>query len=112
MPASSPNRVAGEPEPKSAISPRLRVAAILLRALFIGALLVVIARVSRPQSETIWSAYETPGDLIRLGLGFAVCVWIIVHMFMLPKDPDGYRTWVYLGAVVVPFALICAFAIW
>jgi hypothetical protein len=26
---------------------------------------VVVARVSSPQSETIWSVYETPGDLIR-----------------------------------------------
>ena len=84
----------------------------MLRALFIGALVVVTVRVSSPQSETIWSAYETPGDLIRLALGALVCVWIVVQMFMVPKDPEGYRTWLYLGLVAVPFAIICAIAVW
>ena len=73
---------------------------------------MVTVRVSAPQSESIWSAYETPGDLIRLALGIAVGVWILFHLFMLPKDPEGYRTWVYLGLAVVPLALICAFAVW
>jgi hypothetical protein len=68
--------------------------------------------VSSPQNETIWSAYETPGDLVRMALGFAVCLWMLIHLFMLPKDAEGYRTWLYLGLVVVPFALICAFAVW
>jgi hypothetical protein len=31
---------------------------------------------------------------------------------MLPKDPEAYRTWVYLGLVAVPFALICLIAVW
>ncbi len=69
-------------------------------------------RVSAPQSESIWSAYETPGDLIRLALGVAVGVWILFHLFMLPEDAEGYRTWVYLGLAVVPLALICAIAVW
>jgi len=73
---------------------------------------VVIVRVSAPQSESIWSAYETPGDLIRLALGVAVGVWILFHLFMLPEDAEGYRTWVYLGLAVVPLALICAIAVW
>ena len=91
----------------------LRVLAIVLRALFMGALAVVVARVSSPQSETIWSVYETPGDLIRLALGFAVYLWIVIHLFMLPKDAEGYRTWVYLGLVVAPLALAAvAIAIW
>jgi len=96
----------------SEVPAHLRIAAIFLRALFIGALLVVIVRVSAPQSESIWSAYETPGDLIRLALGVAVGVWILFHLFMLPKDAEGYRTWVYLGLAVVPLALICAIAVW
>jgi hypothetical protein len=45
-------------------------------------------------------------------LGLLVCVWIIVHLFMLPKDPESYRTWVYLGLAAVPFAVICAIAVW
>jgi hypothetical protein len=98
--------------PTSEIPARLRIAGILLRAVFIGAVVVVIARVSLPQSESIWSAYETPGDLIRMALGFAVCLWVVIHAFMLPKDAEGYRTWVYLGLAVVPFALACAIAVW
>jgi hypothetical protein len=91
----------------------LRVLAIVLRSLFMGALAVVVARVSSPQSETIWSVYETPGDLIRLALGFAVCLWIVIHLFMLPKNAEEYRTWVYLGLVVAPLALAAvAIAIW
>jgi len=72
----------------------------------------VTARVSLPQSESIWSAYETPGDLIRMALGFAVCLWIIIHLFMLPKDAEGYRTWVYLGLVAAPLAVAFAVAVW
>ena len=86
--------------------------AIVLRALFMGAFAVVVARVSSPQSETIWSVYETPGDLIRLALGVAMCLWMVMHLFMPPEDAEGYRTWIYLGVIVVPFALALAFAIW
>ena len=96
----------------STIPMGLRVLAMALRALFIGALVVVTVRVSSPQSETFSSVYETPGDLIRLALGFAVCLWIVIHLFMLPKDAEGYRTWVYLGLVVAPLALAVAFVIW
>jgi hypothetical protein len=67
---------------ESTIPMGLRIVAMLLRALFLGALVVVTVRVSSPQSETIWSVYETPGDLIRLALGFAVCLWIVIHLFM------------------------------
>ena len=47
--------------PASKVPTHLRVAGNILRALFIGILVVVIARVSSPQSESIWSVYETPG---------------------------------------------------
>ena len=89
-----------------------RILAIVLRALFIGALVAVTVRVSSPQSESLASVYETPGDLIRLALGFAVCMWIVIHMFMLPRSSEGYRTWVYLGLVIVPLAWASAIAIW
>jgi hypothetical protein len=85
--------------------------AIVLRTLFLGALVAVTVRLSSPQSETIWSVYETPSDLIRLALGFAVCLWIVMHLFMLPKTAEGYRTWVYLGLVVAPLALAVAIAL-
>jgi hypothetical protein len=103
----------GPPEVGTSTIPMgLRILAMTLRAVFIGALVAVTIRVSSPQSETLSSVYETPGDLVRLALGFAVCLWIVIHLFMLPKDAEGYRTWVYLGLVIVPFALAIAIAIW
>jgi len=91
---------------------RLRLAATLLRIAFIALLLVVTVRVSLPQSETIWTAYDTPGDLIRMVLGFVVCLWIAFQFFLAPKDAHSHRTWLYIGAAALPFAVICAIAIW
>jgi hypothetical protein len=55
----------------------LRILAIVLRALFIGALVAVTVRVSSPQSESLASVYETPGDLIRLTtLPFAILITV------------------------------------
>jgi hypothetical protein len=93
-------------------SRRVRIAGAILRALFIGILIAVTARVASPQSEGLWSAYETPGDLIRVALGLSVCLWLAVHVFILPKDAEAFRTWFYLGLAVLPLALICAFVIW
>jgi hypothetical protein len=98
--------------PVATIPMGLRVLAIVLRALFIGALVAVTVRVSSPQSESLASVHETPGDLIRLALGFAVCLWIVIHLFMPPRTAEGYRTWLYLGLVVAPLALAAAIAIW
>jgi hypothetical protein len=85
---------------------------LTFRTLFIVVLIVVTMRVAGPQNETIWSSYETPGDLLRLVLGFAVCVWLVFNIFRLPKDAGGYRIWLYIGPVLVPLALLCAFVIW
>jgi hypothetical protein len=98
--------------PVPTIPMRLRILAIVLRALFIGALVAVTIRVSSPQSESFASVYETPGDLIRFALGLAVCLWIVIHLFVLPRATEGYRTWVYLGLVVAPLAWAVAIAIW
>jgi len=80
--------------------------------IFVCALLVVTVWVSTPQVETIWSVFETPGDLIRVVLGLIASIWIVAHLFMLPKDAEGYRTWVYLGLALAPLALACAIAVW
>ncbi len=98
--------------PAPAVHPALRIAAIGLRTIFIVTLLALTIRVSMPQSETIWTAYETPADLIRFCLGLALCVWFLFQLFNGPKDAQGYRTWLYLGLAAVPFALICLFAVW
>jgi hypothetical protein len=96
----------------STVSSGLRVAGTLLRTVFIVAMLVVTARVALPQNETIWTAYETPGDLVRMALGFMVCAWLLFQLFSVPKDAHAHRTWIYLGLAAVPFAVFCAFAIW
>jgi len=89
-----------------------RISARTLRAAFIGILVVLTMRVSSPQNETIWSAYETPGDLVRVVLGLLTCLWVLFQLFKLPQDAEAHRTWFYLGLVAVPFALICLVAIW
>ena len=94
------------------ISPALRAFGNTLRATFIVCLLVLTVRVSMPQNETIWTAYDTPGDLVRLALGFAVCVWVAIQLFRRPKDANGYRMWTYFGLIGVPFAVICLIATW
>jgi hypothetical protein len=98
--------------PAAATPMAVRILAIALRALFIGALVVVTVRVSSPQSESLVSVHETLGDLIRLALGFAVCLWISIHLFMPPRTAEVYRTWVFLGLVVAPLAWAVAFIIW
>ena len=90
----------------------LRILAIILRALFIGALVAITVRVSTPQSETLWSVHETPADLVRLALGLAVCLWVVIHLFMLPRTVEGYKRWVYLGLVIAPLASAVAIIIW
>ena len=84
----------------------------LFRALFLGALIVIVARVSSPQSETIWAAHETTGDLIRVALGFAACVWLLIQIFTRPQDADGYRGWVYSGIILAPLGWLIAVAKW
>ena len=90
----------------------LRIAAILLRTSFIFILIAMVVRVSQPQNETIWSAYDTPPDLVRLSLGIGACIWLLWQLFEGPKDAHAYRTWLYLGLALVPFSLICLIAVW
>ena len=101
------------PEAKQSpdVSQTLRAAAIVLRTLFIALLLVLTLRASMPQSETIWTAYDTPADLVRLILGLGVCAWLVYQLFQVPHDAGSSRTWFYLGLVVVPFTLTL-FAVW
>jgi hypothetical protein len=98
--------------PASGVPLLRRILAIILRALFLTAVMVIIARVSAPQSETIWTVHETPADLARLAVGVAACVWIAIHVFLLPKDDNGYTIWLYLGPLIVPLGWLIALAKW
>jgi hypothetical protein len=96
--------------PQPASGPR--VAATLLRTVFICLLTAVTLRVATPQSETIWTAYDTPLDLVRLSLGIIVSVFLVAQLFYGPKDANAYRTWLYLGLAAVPVALVLLVAVW
>jgi hypothetical protein len=47
-----------------------------------------------------------------VALGLGVCTWFVINLFILPKDPGAYRTWMYLGPAVLPLSLLCAFVVW
>ncbi len=96
----------------SAMSTAVWFGGLTVRSIFIAILIVITARVASPQMEHIWAIYETPSDLARVAIGFAVCLWLAVHLFILPKDAGGYRTWLHLGVVVLPLSVLCAFVIW
>jgi hypothetical protein len=98
--------------PAAKIPPGLRLAGLVVRTVFIVALLLVTLRVSMPQSETIWTAYETPGDLIRLGLGLAVCIWAVSQLFVVPKTPALFAHGSISGLAVPALLLILVVVVW
>jgi hypothetical protein len=98
--------------PAAKIPARLWIGGFVVRALFLMVLIVLTARVASPQIERLSSLYETPDDLIRVGLGFAVCAWLVANIFILPKDAGAYRTWLYLGVAILPLSVLCAFVVW
>lgn len=107
-PDTTPVKTTAGTQPPIAI----RIAGLVFRTLVIAVLIVATARVASPQNETLLSVYDTPADLIRLLIGLVVCAWFVVHMFILPKDAEGYRTWVYLGLAVLPLAIVMMIVIW
>ena len=57
-----------KPTPKTPAS--IWFGGVAVRTIFLIVLTVLTARVASPQIENIWSVFETPGDLIRVGIGF------------------------------------------
>lgn len=90
----------------------MRILGLILRTTFLVIVLVITARVASPQSEKLWSAYETPADLFRIVVGAAVCVFLAVQIFRYSRDPADMRNWVVIGIAAVPLALLCAVVIW
>jgi hypothetical protein len=107
MPINAARRAVPRPP-----SPGVILGGLALRTLFIIALAVLTARVASPQLEKLRSVFETPDDLIRVVLGFAICTWCVVHIFILPKDAEAYRVWLYLGLAILPLSLLCTFVVW
>ncbi len=85
---------------------------LAFRTLFLLVLIVITARVASPQSETFFTAYDTPADLFRIMLGAAVCIFLTVQLFRYSRDPTDMRKWVPIGAAAVPLAILCGFVIW
>jgi hypothetical protein len=103
-------RTASKSDPQP--SRHVWIGGIAFRTLILIVLTVMTARVASPQIEHFWSAYETPGDLIRVLIGLGICGWFVVNLFILPKDAGAYRTWMYLGVAVLPLSVLCAFVVW
>ena len=90
----------------------MQIFGLILRTLFLILVVVITARVASPQTETLLSAYDTPGDLLRAVLGAVVCCLIAVQIFRYSRDPADMRKWVAIGLAAVPLALLCAVVIW
>lgn len=99
---------------KSGPQPSARVwfGGVAFRTLFLIVLTILTARVASPQMEHLTSVHETPGDLIRVLMGIGICGWLVVNLFILPKDPGAYQTWIYLGIVLLPLSVLCLIAVW
>jgi hypothetical protein len=90
----------------------IKLAGIVFRSLFIILIALLTVRVASPQMETLRTLLDTPDDLVRVALGLAVCIWCLVNLFILPKDVEAYRTWIYLGVAVLPLSVLCAVVVW
>lgn len=98
--------------PETELRKPIRWAGLIARSVFITTLIVVTIRAASPQYEHLRTIYETPSDLLRVILGALVCAWLVAHLFILPKDAEGYRTWAQMGLVLVPLSLLGAFLVW
>src|ERR1700693_5530302 len=98
--------------PNAKIPAWQQFAGLTLRSVFLIALAFLTFRVALPQNETIATAYDTPDDLVRLALGFAVCGWLVFELFRMPRDAGGYRSWLYIGAAGVTCAVISLSYAW
>lgn len=99
-------------DPDARLSRSIWLGGLAVRTIFIAILVIITVRVSSPQMEHLSSIWETPSDAVRVVLGGAVCFWLLIQMFILPKDAAGYRTWLYLGLTILPLSVLCAVVIW
>jgi len=105
-----PAKAANKSGPKVPVS--VRIAGIAVRAIFLIVLTVLTVRVAKPQVENIWSVLETPSDFIRVAVGFALCAWFLVNIFIPPRDAGAYRIWMYLGPAILPLSVLCVVVGW
>jgi len=89
-----------------------RVAGFILRIAFVVSLVIWIGHLSMPETKTLWRVYESPSDFFRIMCGVALCAWIAAQLLRTPKDAEALQTWLYLGLLAVPFALLCIVGTW
>src|SRR3974390_822098 len=99
MNATEHNASPTSSEADGAVPFRTRALGAALRIIFVVFLVAILLKVSLPQSERLWTIYDTPRDVIRLVLGLAACLFIAAQLFFfrLPKDSRGYQIWIYFG---------------
>jgi hypothetical protein len=95
----------------SGVPTHLKIAGIFFRSIVIVTLFVVVARVATPQHIGRGWLDISLGDFIRAALGLGFCLWMLAHLFILPRDAEGYRTWIYLGIALIPL-LLAFITIW
>jgi hypothetical protein len=84
--------------PPAEVPNYLRIVGIFVRSVFIVTLIAVTWSISIPQNITATAfAHYSAGDFIRAAIGIAICAGMIVQLVRLPKDDEGYKTWVYIG---------------
>ena len=57
-------------------------------------------------------AHFSAGDFIRVGIGILICIGMTLELIRQPRDVEGYRTWVYIGAGVAFVWLVFAALKW
>jgi hypothetical protein len=78
-------------EPTAKLSSGVKFAGMVIRALFLIVLIAITARAASPQIEKIW---------------------FTAHIFIPPRDPGAYQTWLYLGPAILPLSILCALVVW
>jgi hypothetical protein len=77
----------------------LKFAGALIRSLFIVTLMAITWSLTIPLRATGFAHFST-GDFIRVVIGILICIGMTIELLRQPKDVEGYRTWVYIGAGV------------
>ena len=89
-----------------------RIAGFILRVALVVSLVILVGHLSMPETKTVWRVYESPSDFFRIMCGVALCAWIAAQLLRAPKDAKALQTWLYLGLLAVPFALLCIVGTW
>jgi hypothetical protein len=97
--------------PSARVPKYLRVAGALVRSIFIVSLMAVTWSLTIPPKATGFAHFST-GDFIRVVIGILICIGMTFELLRRPRDVEGYRTWVYIGAGVAFVWIVFAALKW